>query len=140
MFVALAIMKRTIILYAEDDSDDRQLMRETINALEPTYELVTANDGAEAMDALTALEASGDRPSMIILDMNMPRLDGRETLERVRSNHQWDDIPVCIFSTSMRNRFADLAVTFDVDIVTKPIKQEDMLESIKRLLAFCREC
>lgn len=133
-------MKRTIILYAEDDSDDRQLMRETINTLEPTFELVTANDGAEALDTLAALEASGNRPSLIILDMNMPQLDGREMLEQLRLSRQWDDIPVCIFSTSTRNRFADLAVMYDVDIITKPLKQEDMLETIKRLLLLCREC
>lgn len=85
------------ILYVEDDSDDRIFLTESFSFEDAN--LVCAADGQEAITYLHSIETSA-LPSLIILDLNMPRWDGRQTLNYLKSHPQLSSIPVVILSTS----------------------------------------
>jgi CheY-like chemotaxis protein len=126
---------RKIIMYVDDDADDREMVTDLIMKIDRTVEVVTVADGQEALDKLKVLHSLGHLPCLIILDMNMPRLDGRETLEEIRSIRNWDVIPICIYSTSARARYADIALKYEVDIIMKPTTVEGLDQSINQLLS-----
>jgi len=87
------------ILYVDDDSDDCIFLSESFAATEHHPDLVCAPGGKEAIDYLNSIESAA-LPSLIILDLNMPRWDGRRTLGYLKSSPRLSDIPVVILSTS----------------------------------------
>jgi CheY-like chemotaxis protein len=126
-----------IVLCADDDPDDRNLLAGAINELEPSYTVLTASNGEDALEKLLQLNSIGHNPCLVILDMNMPVLDGKETLERLKSHAHWYYLPVVIFTTSPREQYADIALKYDVHIITKPAKYSGMMKEVSQLLSFC---
>jgi two-component system response regulator len=91
-----------LVLYADDDADDRAWVSEACEALHANMSLHFVENGREILEYLKA--CAGTRlPSLIILDLNMPQLDGRQTLQRLKANPQYSHIPVAIVSTSSGN-------------------------------------
>jgi CheY-like chemotaxis protein len=126
-----------IVLYADDDADDRELLTEMVEKLKPAFKVITAVNGKDAISKLDDLLSIGLLPCLIVLDMNMPVMDGTETLGQIRSCQNWDTVPVCIYSTSVRTRYADIALKYEVDIIQKPSTTEGLRSSIEQLLAHC---
>lgn len=87
------------VLYADDDADDRSWVLETCKAVNAPLTITFLENGREVLDFLQALPDT-QLPSLIILDLNMPKLDGRQTLQRLKSHPQLRQIPVVIVSTS----------------------------------------
>jgi CheY-like chemotaxis protein len=87
------------ILYADDDYDDRTFLSETLAATATEAKLVLATNGEEAIRYLQQLQLE-ELPDLIILDLNMPRLDGKQTLNFIKSKPEFSEIPVVILSTS----------------------------------------
>jgi len=93
------------IIMAEDDEDDRLLAQDAMEACGSKYLCHTVNDGQELLDYLRCqgkytLNDISDLPSVILLDLNMPILDGRETLKQLKADTLLCSIPVVILSTS----------------------------------------
>jgi CheY-like chemotaxis protein len=126
-----------IVLCADDDPDDRELLANAINELEPSFKVLTALNGEDALEKLLQLNSIGHNPCLIILDMNMPVMNGKETLEKLKSHAHWFYLPVAIFTTSPREMYADIALKYDVHIITKPAKFSGMKEEVSQLLSFC---
>ncbi|MDQ6610191.1 MAG: response regulator [Bacteroidota bacterium] len=87
------------ILYVDDDSDDCIFLKTSLEASGYKATLVCASNGEEAVSYLNSV-ASGSLPSLIVLDLNMPRWDGRRTLSYLKSQPHLANIPVVILSTS----------------------------------------
>lgn len=90
------------ILLAEDDGDDRLFFAEFLGDRPDIRLLPAVTNGAEVLDYLNALPPDGDRPDVIVLDQNMPKLTGKETLSALKSQPlvgKYDGIPVVIYST-----------------------------------------
>ena len=88
----------TKILYADDDCDDHFFLRESITTSGLPADIVYLTDGDQV---IRYLEHNDDvLPSLIVLDLNMPRLNGKQTLERLKNDQRYSDIPVIILSTS----------------------------------------
>jgi CheY-like chemotaxis protein len=101
----IAAAKAPVILMAEDDSDDRLLAREALEESGLHSELRFVENGADMMDYLrqrNRFEAPGSapRPSLILLDLNMPRKDGREVLKEIKADPVLCQIPVVVLTTS----------------------------------------
>jgi CheY-like chemotaxis protein len=126
-----------IILCADDDPDDRELLTVAINELAPSYKVLTAFNGEDALEKLAELNSIGHAPCLVILDMNMPVMDGKQTLEIMKNHSHWFHLPVAIFTTSPREIYADIALKYDVHIITKPAKYANMMHEVSQLLAFC---
>src|SRR5829696_9682125 len=101
----MATAKPITILMADDDPDDRQLTREAFEEARLANDLRFVEDGVELLDYLYrrgkyADPASSPRPSIILLDLNMPRKDGREALSEIKADAQFRGIRVIVMTTS----------------------------------------
>jgi CheY-like chemotaxis protein len=132
-----------IILMADDDEEDRMLTGMAFRDAGIAGEVRFVSDGKELMDYLLHEGAytcpeNAPRPDLILLDLNMPRKDGREALKDIKSSVQLKDIPVVIFTTSRGKRDVDLCYSAGAcDFIVKPVLLEDtvkMLHSIAEKL------
>ena len=87
------------VLLAEDDSDDREIISEIFRNMEGVAQLTMVENGMEIIKTLESISDSGALPDLIILDQNMPKMTGRQTLEWLKSEGRFAHIPVIIFST-----------------------------------------
>src|SRR5215218_1688315 len=94
------LLNKHTIVYAEDDWDDVQFVRDCFKKYSDKIELVHAPNGSEALTALTDLQQKDIMPCLIILDINMPLMDGRQTLVKIKENHVFKKVPVVMFTTS----------------------------------------
>ena len=125
------------ILIAEDDADDRFLLQTafTENGFEDRLQFV--ENGVEVMEHLYALNtatSSARLPRFILLDLNMPKKDGREVLREIKQNPVWNKIPVVIFSTTSNEQ--EMLRCYELganSYVTKPNSFEHLLEIVATL-------
>jgi len=94
---------KATILYVDDDSDDCVFLKTSIEDSGKKADVICASDGEEAVQYLQSV-ANDALPSLIVLDLNMPRWDGKRTLQYLKSNPQLAEIPVVILSTSEREK------------------------------------
>ena len=94
---------KSVILYVDDDNDDCIFLKTSIEDAGKKADVICASDGEEAVQYLNSI-ASDSLPSLIVLDLNMPRWDGKKTLQYLKSNPQLAGIPVVILSTSEREK------------------------------------
>jgi CheY-like chemotaxis protein len=87
------------VLYADDDADDRAWIEENFKAVNAQLSLFFLENGRQVLEFL-ASRSSPQFPSLIIMDLNMPQLDGRQTLRQLKANPAYRHIPVAIVSTS----------------------------------------
>lgn len=131
--------KAVTILVAEDDEDDRMLMQDALEENRLANDLHFVGDGEELMDYLQHRGQYSDpktapRPSLILLDLNMPRKDGREALKEIKSDPALRQIPVVVLTTSKAEE--DILRTYDLGVssfIAKPVIFESMVQIIKAL-------
>lgn len=127
------------ILMADDDADDRMLTQE---ALEESYlanEINFVEDGEELLDYLYrrdkyANPKDSPRPDLILLDLNMPKKDGREVLQEIKTDPNLRQIPIVILTTSKVEE--DIYRTYDLgasSFITKPVTFEGLIEVLNTL-------
>ncbi len=126
------------ILIGEDDPDDRFLLQSAFEEMTGSCKLRFVEDGVELLHFLYAEAGKKDAaryPSFILLDLNMPRKDGRESLAELKSNAQLEHIPVIIFSTTNNEREMKRCYELGANsYITKPSSFE-VLQST--LVALC---
>ena len=121
-----------IILYAEDDPEDVDVFREALKNIDQKIACIVAKDGAEA---LSILENSVVLPDMIFLDMNMPLLGGKECLKKIKSNKDFQSIPVAIYTTSNRpNDITDCKALGANHYIIKPNTFSEVQKSLSGVL------
>lgn len=127
------------ILIAEDDEEDRMLTREAMLESRVKNSFHFVEDGEYLMDYLFNKGDYADKqkyptPGIILLDLNMPRKDGREALKEIKSNEHLKRIPVVILTTSKAEE--DIIRTYDLGVnsfITKPVTFEGMINVMKAL-------
>jgi len=136
---SMATVKPVTILMADDDPDDRQLTKEAFEEAKLANELRFVEDGVELLDYLNrrgkyADPASSPRPGIILLDLNMPRKDGREALQELKADPRFRAIRVIIMTTSKAEE--DILRTYNLSAasyITKPVTFEALVDVIKTL-------
>lgn len=131
------------LLVADDDADDRLLIEEALIESDVERPLSFVEDGVELLDFLLrkGAHATAPRPALILLDLNMPRMDGREALREIRRHPQLRTIPVVILSTSSAEE--DIVRCYELGanaFVCKPTRFDDLVELMGRLEAFWFGC
>jgi CheY-like chemotaxis protein len=91
------VKKPLRVLLVDDDPDDRQFFQEAVNEINTDIHCDFCRDGIEALEFL---DKTGELPQFIFLDMNMPRMDGKECLKEIKRHPVFSGIPVIIYSTS----------------------------------------
>ena len=87
------------VLLIDDDPDDLELLQEALRSIDQRHELLEARDGEEGLTRLHALKNKDELPCLIVLDLNMPKMDGKQTFMAIKSDQQLARIPVVIFSS-----------------------------------------
>lgn len=121
---------RKFVLVAEDDPDDRLLLREAFEEKAGNVPLHFVHDGVELIDYLVGVsEGRGAWPSLILLDINMPRMNGLQALERIKSHSRMKFIPCAMLSTSSSPDMVTLAYQLGASsYFQKPSTFEKMVE------------
>lgn len=120
--------KRTFFI-VDDDSDDQELFIEAVSEVDKDIHCVSASDCEEALALLR--DGKMDLPDMIFLDLNMPRLNGKQCLAELKKEIALRDIPVIIYSTSSEKR--DMEETQRLGaayFLTKPNKFEELCQAL----------
>lgn len=137
--MTLQLQPRHIILYAEDDEDDRMLLQETFQRFYTSVKLACVHDGRKAIAYLESLNVIEPEPCLIILDINMPLMDGREALQQIRNMERFKDVPVVMFSTSSQISDKEFAAKYDAAFITKPIDFNQMNFIVDVFINHCSE-
>jgi len=127
------------ILLVEDNPDDEELTLHTLNENKLANHIKVVRDGAEALDYLFATGAYEgrnihDRPRLILLDLKLPKLDGIQVLEKIKSDPHTKQIPVVILTSSKEE--PDIAKCYDLganSYIVKPVAFDEFRECITQL-------
>jgi CheY-like chemotaxis protein len=129
-------MRRNTILWADDDPDDLQMMRDILAKNEKDFEIAEVRNGKEAISYLEQINAE-HFPCLIILDINMPVLDGKETLTLIKRHERFSKIPVVVFTTSASELDKLFCRKLGTEMITKPPTFDHLEEAVIKLLDFC---
>jgi CheY-like chemotaxis protein len=132
-------MKKTTILWADDDVDDLLLMKDVLEKYHKDYDVVEVANGREALDYLEVAQKNNSLPSLVILDINMPVMDGKETLAVIKRTDAFKELPVVVFSTSNSELDKLFCKRMKVDLITKPPDFKLLEKAILRLLNHVHE-
>ena len=127
------------ILMADDDADDRRLTQEALEEGRLINEVQFVNDGVELLDSLRkegkfAPPAVVHRPGLILLDLNMPRKDGRTVLKEIKNDPALRQIPVVVLTTSKADE--DIYRSYDLGVnsyIVKPVTFEALVDILQTL-------
>lgn len=133
------ISTKNIILYADDDYDDVELVTEIFTKHVQNVELVAVSDGLEALSFLKDLDPADPNPCLIILDINMPRMDGKETLSRIRDFNRFKQVPIIIFTTSSQQEDKEFAKKYNAGFLAKPINYNQLDIIAEKFIEHCSE-
>lgn len=129
---------KPVVLVGEDDPADRDLIRRALSKGQINLELVS--DGEQVLDYIDRAGNGTNghrRPDLIIVDLNMPRLDGRQVLDHLRRDQQLNRVPIVVFSSS--SRAADICACYDAgcaSYVVKPTDLEPFMGAVNLVVAY----
>lgn len=118
------------ILYADDDSDDREIFAEILGEIDPQIKLLEAADGLETINILS----KGSVPDIIFLDINMPFLNGDQTLVEIRKDHRLKDTKVVMYSTCVNKNSIPVYVTLNAQYLNKPYTIQEGVNSLRHVI------
>jgi CheY-like chemotaxis protein len=134
-------MRAREILLVEDNPADVTLVREALGKSQHLSQLTCSGDGEAAMAYLRECLKSPVRPDLIILDLNLPKKDGRAVLAEVKSDPQLHRIPVVIFSSSQSE--SDIAGSYELGAncyVSKPVDLQRFFSAVREIVEFWYGC
>lgn len=130
--------KPIVILMADDDADDRLLAQDALSECNLANELHFVENGEELLDYLHRRgkfsQGNAPRPGLILLDLNMPRKDGREALREIKSDPNLKRIPVIVLTTSKAD--TDISKIYDLganSFIAKPVAFDALVKVMKLL-------
>lgn len=133
--------REVVILIADDDADDRLMAKEALEENRLKNDVRFVVDGEDLMNYLHRrgkyAEADAPRPGIILLDLNMPKMDGREALKEIKSDPELRHIPVVVLTTSKAEE--DIYRTYDLGVnsfITKPVSFSALAEVMKLLAKY----
>jgi CheY-like chemotaxis protein len=127
-----AVSDKPVILYAEDDQDDFEILKDALLQQTDQFTLVQAQNGTEVISYL-----DDQSPGLIVLDLNMPVMDGKQTLKWLKEHEDYKKIPVMVFTTSSREEDLKLCKSYECTFFRKPTLYRDLLHVVQIMLQMC---
>ena len=122
------------ILVVDDDPGDTRMIQLAVAESSFPCQIVTAANGREALSLLHQAGSGPDRPDLILLDLNMPQMNGQETLRAIKADPRLAAIPVVVMTTSSAGRDIEDSYALGASgFVTKPMDMESFFEAIHRV-------
>lgn len=133
-------MRQPLIVIAEDDADDQFLFQTAFEENGLTFQIEFVHNGVELISYLDSCKAAGDQadlPSLIILDLNMPKKDGREVLKEIKAHPVYKIIPVIIFTTTKNEMEVRRCYELGANsYIVKPVSFDGLLNIIREIKNF----
>jgi CheY-like chemotaxis protein len=127
------VKKVKSLLLIDDDTDDKELFLEAVAEIDNSVNCMSAKDGVEAIQLLQQVK---EQPNLIFLDLNMPRMDGREFLTRIKNEDRLKNIPVIVYSTSKLEKDRDETKELGAaDFMSKPSVFDELCRQIEAMLS-----
>ena len=130
-------MHQPLIVIAEDDADDQFLFQTAFEENGLTVQIECVNNGVELVSYLDSCKSSGDHihfPSLIILDLNMPKKDGREVLKEIKNHPTYKTIPVIIFTTTKNEMEVRRCYELGANsYIVKPVSFDGLINIIREI-------
>jgi CheY-like chemotaxis protein len=128
-----------IIVCIDDDAEDVEMLKDAFHALNVNYEFVQATDGELGIALVKEMLAKGEQPCLIVLDINMPKMDGRETFIALKKEPALAGIPTVIFSTSSSQLDKLFFSKKNVEYFVKPIDFKKLRNVASEFLKLCEK-
>jgi CheY-like chemotaxis protein len=130
-------MNQLSILLIEDDPDDVELMQEALKNAKIDYSMKVLGEGNTV---LPYLELCKNFPSVIVLDLNIPKLHGREVLHLLKNSMRFQDIPVAVLTTASSQKEQEICISAGADIfITKPSTVEGFTKTVQQIVGIAVE-
>jgi CheY-like chemotaxis protein len=128
------------IMMIDDDEEDQWIIREALKAFDIGDIATYVSNGKDALSRLDSDYSKEQHlPRLIVLDLNMPLMNGTATLGKLKADQRFRNIPVVIYSTSINPFEKDKCMQLGAQIyITKPISIEESMRTVEIFLSFCR--
>jgi DNA-binding NtrC family response regulator len=132
-----SIKTRHLVIYADDDPDDLELVEEAFSAYKGHVELATFNNGESALQFFQ--KNTEVTPCLIILDINMPGISGKDVLKKIRQMDKLEKVPAVLFTTSNSVRDMEFAMHYNAGFITKPLDINQMEVIAEKFIDHCSD-
>jgi CheY-like chemotaxis protein len=122
------------VLCIDDDQDDLFFLSEAIASHSPSYKMIGVSDGQEALVYLENAKRTGKLPCLIIMDINMPKMDGKKTIPHLKNDPVLSSIPLVVFTTSSNNTDKTFFEKYNVAYITKPSQYLPFIKKVEEML------
>jgi CheY-like chemotaxis protein len=128
--------KPRFILIGEDDKDDEDLLKEIFNSVNDSFSIVFISNGQQVLTYLQNLREH--LPCLILLDYNMPVLNGADILEALKKDPRYNHVPKVIWSTSTSETFRKICLQAGAnEYIIKPSNMTELTEMVRHMISFC---
>lgn len=122
----------------DDDAEDRVIVLDALKQLNKDSVVDCAENGEVAMNMLNENGASGNYPCLVVLDLNMPKMNGTNTLRKLKADPRFRDIPVVVYTTSVNPLEKEVCMKLGAQsYLTKPLSYKESLEMARLFLGLC---
>jgi CheY-like chemotaxis protein len=128
-----------IVLHIDDDAEDREMVHEAIQTVDPSFIVIEAGNGASGIEFLKKAKSFGDLPCLIILDINMPGMNGFEIYNEIQKDEELKSLPVVILTTAAFFKEGQRKGNEELPVFIKPDKIKDLAACIQRILTHCKD-
>ena len=126
------------ILLVDDDADDREIITDALKALNADIQVATADNGEEALRILSGLLTNEKVPCLIVLDLNMPKMNGAQALKALKIHEEFQKVSVIIYSTSINDVEREKCLKLGAhSYISKPLSYNECLQTAKLFLSLC---
>lgn len=130
-------LPQKFILLGEDDPDDQEMLKDVFASIDNSFILCFVNNGKEVLSALKKLQ-DNQMPCLIVLDYNMPGLNGADILKEIGCNKRYEHIPKVVWSTSASEKFKQTCLQLGAaDYIIKPFNNADLEKIARYMLSIC---
>jgi CheY-like chemotaxis protein len=126
-----------LVLHIDDDEEDRMLLEEALQKLDANIKVQQVDSGKAALSFLKQAREAGHLPCLIILDINMPGMNGKEVLKEIKKDRELAPLPLILFTTSSASTYSDLIQEENVELISKPLSPAELIDSAREMLKHC---
>ncbi|WP_121357696.1 response regulator [Flavisolibacter nicotianae] len=125
------------VMLVDDDRDDLELVLDALSTIGIDHTIVLADNGKDGLKKLQNMQNTGELPCLIVLDVNMPKMDGKQTIVALKADPNLAKIPVVIFSTSSSKLDKMFFEQYGAPYFVKPVNFQFLVETVTRMITLC---
>ena len=130
---------KNLVLFADDDKDDRDLLLHSFNKHHTDIEVKVFEDGIDLLNYTEDLIKEDVMPCLVILDINMPKISGKDVLRLLRQKPKFEKVPVVLFTTSNAPTDSFFASLYDAGFISKPYSAGEMEGIVDKFVSHCND-